>query len=99
MNINDMIYNPMFFFIAYLLVINIYGLCIMGIDKWKSSHKSRRIPEKILFIVAFIGGAAGIYSGMKVFHHKTLHNKFKYGIPPIVIADIIIVVYVLLKYK
>jgi uncharacterized membrane protein YsdA (DUF1294 family) len=69
----------------------------MGVDKWKSSRKRRRIPEKALFLAAFLGGAVGIYAGMNVFHHKTLHNKFKYGIPPIVIIDIVLVVYILSK--
>lgn len=95
MNINSMISKPMFYAAAYLIVINIYGLAIMGIDKWKSSRKVWRIPEKTMFITSLLGGAAGVYIGMKVFRHKTLHNKFRYGIPALLILNTMVLAYML----
>jgi len=97
MDLNKIIYTPSFIFAIYLAIINIYGLSIMGIDKWKASLKGRRIPERVLFTIAFIGGSAGVYLGMRLFHHKTLHNKFKYGIPVILIVNIVAMYYVFSK--
>jgi uncharacterized membrane protein YsdA (DUF1294 family) len=90
------IFNTMdSYFIIYLVIVNVYGFTIMGIDKWKSVKRKYRIPEKVLFLAAFLGGALGVYAGMKVFHHKTLHNKFRFGIPAILALNIIIVYYIL----
>lgn len=97
MNIN--LYNPVLFLMLYLVVLNLYGLAIMGIDKRKAEKSRYRIPEKIFFIIALLGGGAGIYAGMKLFHHKTLHNKFRYGIPTILLANIICIVYLLMHIQ
>lgn len=95
MNIYDIIYTPVFFLVLYIVIINGYGFVVMGIDKWKAAKGKYRVPEKAMFAIALIGGGAGIYGGMKFFHHKTLHNKFKYGIPAILIVNIICIVYIL----
>ncbi len=95
MNLNEMVYTPQFYIILYMLIINLYGFTIMGVDKWKAWKGRYRIPEKTIFIIASIGGSAGIFCGMRLFHHKTLHNKFKYGIPALLIANIICIVYIL----
>lgn len=80
----------------YLLVINVIGFLIMGIDKAKAKADAWRIPEKTLFIIAFLGGALGVWGGMYNFHHKTRHWYFKYGIPCIVVVNILFVVEFLL---
>lgn len=67
--------------IIYLLAVCLIAFLMMGIDKWKAKHDRWRISEKSLFAIAFIGGAGGGFLGMKVFHHKTLHWYFKYGMP------------------
>ena len=43
-----------------------------------------------------IDGIFGSRSGMKMWHHKTMHNKFKYGIPAIIILQIAAVVTVMM---
>ena len=49
--------------------------------------------EATLLTVAAIGGSIGAWAGMRVWHHKTMHKKFKYGIPVIIIMQIALVVY------
>jgi uncharacterized membrane protein YsdA (DUF1294 family) len=44
---------------------------------------------------AAIGGSIGALFGMRVWHHKTLHNKFQYGVPLILLAQITLVVWLL----
>ena len=64
-----------------------------GIDKWKAKKGSWRISEATLLILAAIGGSIGALLGMKIWHHKTMHKKFKYGLPLILIIQIILIGY------
>lgn len=61
----------------------------MYIDKRKAINNAYRIPEKNLFFICIIGGSLGLLIGMYKFHHKTKHNKFVYGVPILLIANII----------
>ena len=77
----------------YLIVINIVTFLVYGIDKWKAKQGSWRISEATLLILAVIGGSIGALLGMKVWRHKTIHKKFKYGLPLILIIQIILIGY------
>ena len=83
--------------IGYAIVINVITLLMYGIDKWKAKHSKWRIPEATLLIMAAVGGSIGAWTGIKLFHHKTLHNKFKYGVPAILILQLAIIVFIYLK--
>ena len=72
----------------YLIALNIVTFFVYGIDKWKAKHGSWRISEATLLLLAVIGGSIGALLGMKVWHHKTMHKKFKYGLPLILLAQI-----------
>jgi uncharacterized membrane protein YsdA (DUF1294 family) len=61
----------------YLLGINILEFLLMGIDKYRAIHNGWRIPEKALFIIAFLGGSLGGILGMIIFHHKTKKKSFQ----------------------
>ena len=77
----------------YLFAINIVSFFLYGIDKYKAKKGQWRIPEATLLTMAAIGGSIGAWAGMKIWHHKTLHKKFKYGIPVIIIIQIALMVY------
>ena len=79
-----------------IVIINIVTFIIYGIDKYKAKKGKWRIPENSLIGLAIIGGSIGAYLGMRVWHHKTMHLKFKYGIPLIIIIQLI-AVYMLVK--
>lgn len=73
----------------YKLIIEFLGLFIMGIDKFLAKQESPyRIPEKVLFGVAFIGGCLGCWAGMYIFRHKTQHWYFVWGMPAILLFHI-----------
>ena len=74
--------------LIYLAVINVVTFFMYGIDKWKAKRTKWRIRETSLLGLAVLGGSVGAWLGMKVWHHKTLHKKFKYGVPLILIAQI-----------
>ena len=71
----------------YLLAINAVAFIVYGIDKYKAKKAKWRIPEATLLLLAVLGGSVGAWMGMKVWHHKTMHKKFKYGIPAILMID------------
>ena len=68
--------------IVYLLLINLLGFILYGIDKAKSKRKgSRRIPERTLLCLARMGGGVGCWMGMMLFRHKTKHDRFMALVP------------------
>ena len=79
--------------ICYLLAVNIVTFLLYGIDKYKAKKGKWRISEATLLTMAAIGGSIGAWAGMRLWHHKTMHKKFKYGIPVIIIMQIALVVY------
>lgn len=86
MNIHPLIY-------FYLLTINIVALFFMSYDKSRAKKRERRIPEKTLFITAWLGGSVGMLLGMRIFRHKTKHRAFTLGIPMILLLQIGLVLY------
>lgn len=76
--------------VLYFILMNLLGFTLMGIDKRKAVKHLWRIPEATLFIVAIIGGSLGSIIGMQVFRHKTRHWTFVYGMPAILILQIIL---------
>ena len=52
------------------------------------------ITTFLTFGLAVIGGCIGALLGMRVWHHKTLHKKFKYGLPLILLAQIVLIYWV-----
>lgn len=84
-------------FLAYILLINLVTFFTFGADKRRAEknrerkNKLRRVPEKTLLLLALLGGSTGAYAGMQFFRHKTQHKKFKYGVPAIIVAQIVIV--------
>jgi uncharacterized membrane protein YsdA (DUF1294 family) len=79
----------------YLIVINIVTFLVYGIDKWKAKQGSWHISEATLLILAVIGGSIGALLGMRVWHHKTMHKKFKYGLPLILLVQIALIYLIL----
>ena len=79
--------------LGYLLAVNIATFFLYGIDKYKAKKNKWRISEATLLTMAAIGGSIGAWAAMRLWHHKTMHKKFKYGIPIIIILQVTIAVY------
>lgn len=67
----------------------------MKYDKNQAINNKYRISEKNLFIIAILLGGIGIYIGMYTFRHKTKHVKFTFGIPIVIIINIITIYYII----
>ena len=85
--------------ICYILAINIATFFLYGIDKYKAKKGQWRISEVALLTMAAIGGSIGVWIGMRIWHHKTMHKKFKYGIPVIIIMQVALAVYLLTNFE
>lgn len=85
------------FFLIYLLIVNAVGFLLMLTDKHKARKNLWRIPESTLLMAAVLGGSVGCLAGMYTVRHKTRHLKFTLGIPLILILQISLAVYLLLR--
>ncbi len=79
--------------LIYLVAINVVTFFMYGIDKWKAKRSKWRISEVTLLGLAVIGGSIGAWLGMRVWHHKTMHKKFQFGIPLIIVAQVAMIIW------
>lgn len=77
--------------ILYAVAVNVVSLIVMGVDKRRAIKQAWRIPESTLFVLAIIGGSIGSIIGMHLFHHKTRHWYFLYGMPVILALQILLI--------
>ena len=79
--------------LIYLIAINVVTFFMYGIDKWKAKRSKWRISEATLLGMAVIGGSIGAWLGMRMWHHKTMHKKFQFGIPLIIVAQVAMIIW------
>ncbi len=75
---------------VYLTAVNLVTFAVYGYDKHKAKTGGQRIPERVLFLLAVIGGSIGALAGMYYFRHKTRHTLFRLGVPAVLILQILI---------
>ena len=83
--------------LVWLAVINLLTFIVYGADKRRARKGKWRVPEKTLFLLPLLGGSIGALLGMWVFHHKTKHWYFVWGIPAILLAQIALAVWIYTK--
>ena len=74
----------------YLILLNLLGFILMGVDKGRAIRHAWRIPEAHLFGCAILGGSLGSILGMYTFRHKTKHWYFVFGMPAILLIQVIL---------
>jgi len=81
------------FFIAgaYLAAVNVVTFALFAWDKYCATHDKWRVRESTLLLWAAAGGALGAGAAMKICHHKTLHAKFKFGVPLLLFGQILLI--------
>jgi len=97
---NFLSYSSWFYLLIFWTLVNLLAFLIMFNDKLKASNlNSERISEGLLFFLAAVFGALGIYIGMFIFRHKTQKWYFLLGIPLLIIENIatIYIVYLFLS--
>lgn len=81
--------NTVFVLLIYIAFVNLLGFYAMYSDKLRAKKRAYRIPETTFFALAIIGGCPGCMAGMYLFRHKTKHPVFVFGLPLILILQII----------
>ena len=79
--------------IYYIIGINIVAFVVYGLDKLFAKLRSWRVPELWLLALAAVGGSVGAYLAMQLFRHKTLHWKFRLGVPLLFVVQAALVLY------
>ena len=87
------------YLLYYLAAVNLLLFVLMGVDKAKAKRGARRVPEATLFFLAVLGGSVGGLLGMAAFRHKTLHKSFRIGFPVILLCQLTLAGYLILKSK
>lgn len=79
------------FILIYFAVISLLTSIITVYDK-KAAKKwtKHRVPEKVLFLLAILGGSLSEYLTMLKIRHKTKHKKFMIGLPIIMVSQVVI---------
>lgn len=79
------------FILIYFLIISAVSITITVYDKSAAKLRKRRIPEKLLLLCGFSGGALPMFITMKTIRHKTRHKKFMLGLPVIILIHAVII--------
>ena len=69
------------------LRLSLVSFGLMGADKRRAKRGQWRISERALLLTALLGGSPGAILGMHLFHHKTKHWYFRYGLPVILLLQ------------
>ena len=84
---------------VYLLAINLIAALLTISDKRRSINHQFRISEKALFLAALLGGSVGEYCTMRIIRHKTLHKRFMWGLPAIIVLQITLAVWLFIRLR
>lgn len=76
--------------LLYLAAVNLLAFVLYGVDKFKARQGRWRISEATLLLLAAIGGALGAWVGMQLWRHKTQHPRFRYGVPLLLLAWLVL---------
>lgn len=85
------------YFLIYLAIISLIAVIITVSDKSRAKKHKRRIAEKTLFGTAVLGGSAAMYLTMLAIRHKTKHKRFMIGLPLIMIVQVIVIAFVIIR--
>ncbi len=83
--------------LSYLLIINLIAFILYGVDKKRAIRNEFRIRERVLLWMARLGGGIGSWLGIKSFHHKTKHTRFRIIVPLWMIIWVAAIVFLIIK--
>lgn len=68
-------------------LINGATFLFFGFDKWMARSQTWRVSEKLLWVLALIGGSVGALIGMSFFRHKTSKASFQFVLALIILLQ------------
>jgi uncharacterized membrane protein YsdA (DUF1294 family) len=81
--------------LIWILAVGLLAFVLMGYDKLASKKLAPRVREQNLWIVAFLGGFAGIGVSALVFHHKVAKPTFWVPVIVSIIPWLVLLAYLL----
>lgn len=78
----------------YLIIINLFAVIVTVSDKRRAISHRWRVPENTLLLIAALGGSPAMFVTMKLIRHKTQHKKFMFGIPAIIILQLVVLYFI-----
>ncbi len=89
-----MLYNIL---TVYLIAISVTAVALTIYDKYAAIRDKWRVSERTLFVISAIGGGVAMLVTMMLIRHKTRKLSFMIGIPTIILFQLAVVVFVLVK--
>jgi len=78
-------------YLGIVLLMSLVCFVVYGWDKRQAMSYGRRVPERTLHLLAFLGGWPGALMGQRHFRHKTRKLSFLIVFGLVVVLHIVIV--------
>lgn len=78
-------------YLSLVLVMSFATFFAYGRDKGHAATGCRRIPQRALHLMAFLGGWPGAYLGQRQYRHKTQKVSFRIVFWLVVLLHVVIV--------
>lgn len=78
------------------LIWNLLVFTVFGLDKQFARSDMRRVAERVLILLSYLGGGVGAISGMYIFRHKRQKLIFKITTPIAAVVSIILLISLLI---
>jgi uncharacterized membrane protein YsdA (DUF1294 family) len=79
--------------LTFFAILSLVGFVLVYMDKQKAIRHQWRIPERVFYMMGFLGGSVGIWIGMFQFHHKTRKNPFRWILFGTLVINVLILIY------
>jgi len=80
------------YILIYFAVISLLTCIVTVYDKKAAKRWTKhRVPEKVLLLLAFLGGSVAEFLTMLKIRHKTKHKSFMIGLPIIIVLQSVII--------
>ena len=87
------------YILIYFAVVSLITVIVTVYDKKAAKNfPKNRVPEKVLFILAFLGGSVAELFTMLKIRHKTKHKSFMIGLPAIIIIQVAVAGFLVYRY-
>ena len=85
---------PTTIFLYIATAVSVAAFFIYFLDKCLAKAGAWRVPEKVLLSLSVLFGGVGGLASMLLFRHKTKHWYFKYGMPLILVVQVVLINYI-----
>ena len=82
---------------VYLAAVSLVGVIVTVADKLRAKRGAWRVSENTLMLLAGLGGSAAMLCTMLLIRHKTRHVKFMLGIPIMILMQIPVAAWIILR--